>query len=127
MKRLIPSIAAGCLLLGLSTFEFLHFFQRQPWPGFVLGVNYISWFYITFWLATCASLVRFRYSRLLALPWIASVLALLHGAVIRLGEGWQGYVNIAAGAALLAINLYVAIHWNSASSIQAERESQLAA
>ncbi|MFL5812929.1 MAG: hypothetical protein ACJ763_05080 [Bdellovibrionia bacterium] len=94
------SVFAICCLLALSAYELYHFIQGEPWPGYTPVVNYISFFFLAIFLTGCYQLARYQMRRPV-FPMIAFVAAIIHGIVIRVGSGWQGYFLIPVGAALL--------------------------
>jgi hypothetical protein len=103
------SLFAICCLLALTAYELYHFAQGEPWPGFTPLVNYISFFFATIFLIGCYRLARYQMKRPV-FPMIAFVAAIIHGIVIRVGGGWQGYVLIPAGAALLILGFATLNH-----------------
>ena len=101
----MTSLITACLLLGLAVLEGRHFFNGKPWPGYALGVNYVSFFYITLWTAAAYLLIRFRLKRPVV-PLLGFGAAIIHGLLIRVGGGWEGHVHFASGVVALLIGLY---------------------
>jgi hypothetical protein len=89
-------------LLALTAYEIYHFVQGAPWPGYMPVVNYMSFFYAAIFLFACYRLARYQMSRPV-FPMIAFLAAFVHGAVIRVGSGWQGYYLIPSGIILFSL------------------------
>jgi hypothetical protein len=100
VQNRISSIVAAAWLFALAAFELAHFIRGEPWPGYTLVVNYISFFYIALFLAGCFRLVQYQWNKPL-LPFLAFAGAIIHGVVLLAGSAWQGYVHFASGIILM--------------------------
>ncbi|MBC7690535.1 MAG: hypothetical protein H7222_02100 [Methylotenera sp.] len=101
----MTSLITACLLLGLAVLEGRHFLSGKSWPGYVLGANYVSFFHIALWTAAAYLLIRFRLNRPVV-PLLGFGAAIIHGALIRMGGGWEGHVYFAGGVVALLMGLY---------------------
>jgi hypothetical protein len=119
VRALTFSVLAIGWLLGLSAFEIYHFVQGAPWPGYTPVVNYISFFYVALFLIGCLQLARYQFRRPV-LPIIAFLGSFIHGAVIRVGGGWQGYVHMFSGAVLLMLG-FASLKYQAARKPKAAR------
>ena len=87
----IQKIIAALIFLAAATFEAHHtFYQGKAWEGFTLRSNYISFLYITLWIA--ASTALFSRSVKMAPVLVFGLFGLLAHSIV-ISEGGNGVIG----------------------------------